>query len=289
MLATEPRPLVLFQVEPDPAAVERRRCRRARRKAMREASNRRRILEDARRSAAQQTLPLPLPMPRTIAECREPGPLRDEIADLGMCPIFRCRMNLALWVRNGYADDAREGGSIKVEVGHRLGGTIRHNRRARGADFERAADLAIELGDRLGTLCVLDLLPDRPVNFGEGEIHFSHTEIGAILGQTKESGRRIVDDALHSHDIEAARRARALMREKQAARSPLVNIRKRPGPALRPVPRDLDRVGQAPPPAPIPIRALVSVPGATQKTAGPDAGIRFVADHAKDSEHVRDC
>lgn len=153
-----------------------------------------------------------------------------------MCPVFRCRFNLALWVRPN--------GSIKVELGHRAGGTIRHTRRPKAVDYERAADLAIELGDRLGTLCLLDLLPDRPVNFGDGEVHFNNAEVAAILGQTRESGRRIADEALHEHDIARARMARAEMRAKQA--SPLVNIRKRPGPAMRPADRELDRVGTVP-------------------------------------------
>ena len=161
-----------------------------------------------------------VPMPARLRDCRDAGPVHDVIEDLGgICPILRCRYNLALWVR--------ENGSIKVEDGHRLGGTLQHSREPTAADYERMADRVVELADRLGTLCLWDLLPDRPMSFADHETYMTNEAIGRLLGQSKESARKIVGDAEQAQQIEEARQARAAQRERQAS-SKLVRIRPRP-------------------------------------------------------------
>lgn len=168
----------------------------------------------------QTVLPMPLPMPATVAECREAGPIHDEIQALGMCPIFRCRHNLALWVKSN--------GSIKVEAGHVSGATMRHSRPARDAKLDAMADLAIALGDRLGTLCVLDLVPDDLSHLlkGDGGVHMTFAQIAAVLGCNKEMARVLVEEAEHAKEIEEKRRLRAAQRARQDAQ--LVQIRRKP-------------------------------------------------------------
>lgn len=166
----------------------------------------------------QTVLPMPLPMPARVADCREAGPIRDEIAALGMCPIFRCRNNLALWVKPN--------GSIKVEAGHVAGGTLCHSRPAWDEKLEAIADRAIELGDRLGTLCVLDLVPENLDHLMTGEgVYMTHDQIAAVLRVDKEAARKIVKDAEHAKDIEEKRLLRAAQRARQEAQ--LVQIRRR--------------------------------------------------------------
>lgn len=184
-----------------------------------------------------------LPMPATILECRGgPGSsvVAEFIADFGACPVLRCRHNLALWVR--------ENGSIKVEGGHVKGGTLRHNRRATAAKVDRLAELVVELADRLGTLCVLDLLPAsaEAAGYDDRRPYMSHEQIGRVLAQSKESARKIVDDADESADIAQAKLRRHQKRDRQAlaaeveqaaqakrdriraGRDQLVQIRRRP-------------------------------------------------------------
>lgn len=167
----------------------------------------------AERRARQDVLPLLFPVPSSTLECRG-GPRASEVAEFidefGACPVLECRYNLALWVR--------ENGSVKVEVGHRPGGTLRHSRRVREAKLERMADLVVELADRLGTLCLFDLLPEgHASDLSERRPAMSYEQIAKVLGCSKEAARIIVDDALESLDIAEARMRRAVKRDRQAA------------------------------------------------------------------------
>ena len=183
----------------------------------RATARRRRIAEGARashaeRRARQDVLPLLFPLPTSTAECRggPVGEVAEFIAEFGACPVLSCRSNLALWLKDN--------GSVKVEAGHVKGGTLRHSRRVRDHKLERMADLVVELADRLGTLCLWDLLPAGAdaTAMAERRPYMSYEQIGAVLGQSKEAARKIVDEADHAYQIAAAKLSRAQKRDRQA-------------------------------------------------------------------------
>jgi hypothetical protein len=211
-----PGQLALIPAEPDPPGYERARLiatlaanREGRARARQRIQRRARAAAEARQR--QDRLDLLLPFPGTLAECRGgQGPVAELIAEVGVCPILRCRYNLALWVKDN--------GGIKVEAGHLKGGTLRATRRVTNAKLERMADLVVQLADRLGTLCLWDLLPDAVgVDLGERRVSMSHEAIGRALGQSKEIARQIIDGALESLDIAEARMRRHRKAERQAA------------------------------------------------------------------------
>ena len=210
----------------------------------RATARRRRIAEGARashaeRRARQDVLPLLFPLPTSTAECRggPVGEVAEFIAEFGACPVLSCRSNLALWLKDN--------GSVKVEAGHVKGGTLRHSRRVRDHKLERMADLVVELADRLGTLCLWDLLPAGAdaTALAERRPYMSYEQIGAVLGQSKEAARKIVDGADESADFAQAKLRREQMRARKEvarlvdaaaqgrrdrARDQLVQIRPRP-------------------------------------------------------------
>lgn len=207
-------------VDPEPPPGLDRAVRiSARAMAIRLRARRRRVSEGLRqahaeRRASQDALPLLFPAPTSTLECRG-GPNASEvaafIAEFSACPVLSCRYNLALWVRDN--------GSIKVEAGHTKGGTLRHGRRARAAKVERMADLVVELANRLGTLCLWDLLPEGADASGlaEGRPFMSYEAIGQVLGLSKEAARKVVEEAHHGYEIAEAKLSRAEKRAKAAA------------------------------------------------------------------------
>lgn len=240
-----PGQLAMFEPPPVVPGVDRahaiaRRTQRVRTRAHNQRIAESQRLAHAERRARQDALPLLLPFPASTAECRGGhGPVAELIAEVGVCPILRCRYNLALWVKDN--------GGIKVEAGHLKGGTLRATRRVTNAKLERMADLVVQLADRLGTLCLWDLLPDAVgVDLGERRVSMSHEAIGRALGQSKEIARQIIDGALESLDIAEARMRRhrkaqrqklaqlmaedveARRRRARAGRDQLVQIRPRP-------------------------------------------------------------
>lgn len=212
---------MLFDTPAPPPGVERaaRIEHLVRVRRLREAAAQKRTAAHQARAefrSRQDTLPLLLPMPASTSVCRggRGGDVAEFIAEFGACPILRCRYNLALWVRDN--------GSIKIEAGHVKGGTLRYSRRVRDHKLERMADLVVELADRLGTLCLWDLLPERDAAHDATDVtdrrpSMTHDQIGAALGQSKEAARKIVEEAVDSLDIAEKRLSRAAKREKQAA------------------------------------------------------------------------
>ena len=184
-----------------------------------------RRVRQAEAKERQDRLPLLYAMPATMAECRGgPGSsdVAEFIAEFGACPVLRCRYNLALWVKDN--------GSIKVEGGHVAGGTLRHNRRASAAKVDRLAEMVVQLADRLGTLCLWDILPEASmVDLGERRVSMPHEAIGRVLGQSKEIARQIVDGALESLDIAEAR----MRRRQKAARQEVAKALVQDAEALR--------------------------------------------------------
>lgn len=217
-------PTLLFEMPaPHPAAVLYVRRRRAVVRRQRELSSARRLL--AREAAAARQVRLPwVTLPKTVGDCRGPG----------ICPAIRCRYNLALWVKPN--------GAIKVGRSHEKGRTLtyKRGRRASDAALEHAADLVVDLADRLDSLCVLDYA--EQVQWIDEEE--SYTRIAAVLGCSKQRARTLVLEAMEDFDIARAREKRRQMRDRQAAAlSPLVNIRKRPGPVMRPTVAQMGMVG----------------------------------------------
>jgi hypothetical protein len=136
-----------------------------------------------------------LEMPRTRGDCRGPG----------ICPIFRCRHNLALRVKDT--------GAIKVDGGG-PGTTLRIGGRAGPRRVDRIVDAIIAKADAIGSLCTLDFAEE-----GERSI----PEVAEILGIGEEIVRQLFIEARHELDIAAARERRA----EQRKQAPLVQIRKR--------------------------------------------------------------
>lgn len=208
---------MLFATPAPPPGVERaariEHLVRARR--LREAAAQKRTLEHRARAefhSRQRVLDLLPPLPRSTAECRgdKGGPVADLIAELGVCPMWSCRYSLALWVKDG--------GSIKAEVGHVLGGTLKASRRAWPKRVDRIAELVVELGDRLGTLCLWDVVPDGDADaLDERRPAMTYEQIAWHMGMTKEQARKLTEEAEHEYDIAAKRLSRAAKREKQAA------------------------------------------------------------------------
>lgn len=235
---------LLFPPPPPVPGVDRahaiaRRTRRERTRAhnQRIAASQRQA--HAERRDRQDVLPLLIPFPSSTTECRSGvGPVADAIAEVGVCPVLRCRYNLALWVRDN--------GSIKVEAGHTKGGTLRATHRASDKRLDRMADLVVELADRLGTLCLWDILPAAAdaSAYDERRPFMSFEQIGKVLAQSKEAARKIVDGADESADFAEARLRREQKRARQeaarlldvvvqrgrarGARGQLVQIRPRP-------------------------------------------------------------
>lgn len=227
-------PALLFEMpEPDPRWLEAARARREVRRCHREATHARRLLDRERWAVVQTKLPL-LPLPRTVGDCRGPG----------ICPVLRCKFHLVLWVKDN--------GSIKVGRAHEKGRTLKVGQRATDARLEHAADLVVEMIDRLAdvapTACVIDYAEQaRGQNADE-----TYTAIARVLGCGKQRARVLVLEAIeeyeHARDIEEARARRAGLRGAQGrpapAASPLVQIRfKRGAPAMKPGPDELAKVG----------------------------------------------
>lgn len=231
-------PALLFDVPPAPGWQERARALRDHRRVRREATSARRLLDRERYAVLQVKLPLIPMMPRTVGDCRGEG----------ICPVLRCKFHLALWVTPN--------GGIKVGRAHEKGRTLKygaHRTRATDADLEHAADLVVALIDGLQdvapTACVIDYA-EQARGLGAEE---SYTRIAEVLGCGKQRARVLVLEALaefeHARDIEEAKARRAALRERQAgmrpqSASPLVNIRKRPGPVMSVGSRELEKVGR---------------------------------------------
>lgn len=238
---------LLFPPPPPVPGVDRAHAIARRTKRERSRAHNQRIAASQRQAHAerrgrQDVLPLLIPFPSSTTECRSGvGPVADAIAEVGVCPVMRCRYNLALWVRDN--------GSIKVEAGHVRGGTLHHNRRVRGESIDqrmdRMADLVVELADRLGTLCLWDILPAAAdaSAYDERRPFMSYEQIGKVLAQSKEAARKIVDGADESADFAQAKLRREQMRARKEvarlvdvaaqgkrgrARDQLVQIRPRP-------------------------------------------------------------
>lgn len=149
-------------------------------------------------------VPTELKLPATRGECRGPG----------ICPMFRCRHNLALRVKSK--------GGIKVDGGG-PGTTLRPIPLTRGAvarRVNRMVDAALERIERLGTSCSLDLIEQRG--------RLSIEEVAEALGVTEEIVRLEFLEAQHGVDIALKREARAEKRAlNEAPPATLVQIRRK--------------------------------------------------------------
>lgn len=157
----------------------------------------------APRAPAANEAPLVyLDMPRTRAECRGPG----------ICPVFRCRHNLALRVK--------ESGAIKVDGGG-PGTTLRPTSHASARRIDHIVDIIIERAEALGTLCSLDLAEAGKLSI---------PEVARVLGVKDEIVRQEFLAAAHEIDIAEARARRQERAALDASRptAPLVQIRRRP-------------------------------------------------------------
>lgn len=142
-----------------------------------------------------------LDMPATRADCRGPG----------ICPVFRCRHNLALRVKPS--------GAIKVDGGG-PGTTIRVGARASSRKIDRIVDIIVARAEELGTLCSLDL-----AELGARSI----PEVSEILHVGLEIVRQEFLAAAHEIDIAQAKERRREQRQIETKPpAPLVQIRRRP-------------------------------------------------------------
>lgn len=114
-------------------------------------------------------------MPRTVGECRGPG----------ICPVLRCKFNLAMHVTASgtIVVGARGGGArgISLAVKRTSAGL------ARGGDVitTQMAIAAVEMADRLPSLCSLDYAEQGGMNL---------SALGRVLGISRERVRQLVDD-----------------------------------------------------------------------------------------------
>lgn len=186
--------------------------------------------------------PAPLPLPPTRGCCTGPDRARWRGGDPDTCLVFRCRHNLAFWVRD--RDDGHEG-SIKVEGGVGGGRTLRSTRWATEDRYEHLADLVVELHDRVPSLCSLDYpesvetwmdTPGRRPG-PDGELQVSAAGLRELLGLRPRRMVAILAEAGDELDIAQARARRAEAAEKaksyerrQVEAAELVQIKRKPKP-----------------------------------------------------------
>lgn len=143
-----------------------------------------------------------LDMPATRGDCRGPG----------ICPVFRCRHNLALKVK--------ESGAIKIDGGG-PGTTLRIKGSASPRKIDRIVDIILDRAEELGTLCSLDL-----AEAGARSI----PEVAEILHVSEEIVRQEFLAASHEIEIAQARERRAEQRQLESRgkqQAPLVQIRRK--------------------------------------------------------------
>jgi hypothetical protein len=141
-----------------------------------------------------------LDMPATRGDCRGPG----------ICPVFRCRHNLALRVKDS--------GAIKVDGGG-PGTTLRIRGGASSRKVDRIVEIIIARAEELGTLCSLDL-----ADAGARSI----PEVAEILHVGEEIVRQEFLAASHEIEIAQARERRAEKRQLEGKlTAPLVQIRRK--------------------------------------------------------------
>lgn len=140
-------------------------------------------------TAAQPRLFDDVAMPRTRADCRGPG----------ICPVLRCRHHLALWIKPN--------GAIRIEGAVAKGRTVRGTRSATDEALEAAADMIVELADRLPSLCSLDYADEGRVG---------PKGLRQILGLKPRRMTKLLSDAAEELDIARARQKRAEARGKEA-------------------------------------------------------------------------
>ncbi|MGL4444071.1 MAG: hypothetical protein ACRCU1_10635 [Alsobacter sp.] len=190
----------------EPAAV--RAARAAILEALQLALDFTRAAPPPRRTGCNEGLLVYLDMPATRADCRGPG----------ICPVFRCKYNFALRVKDS--------GAIKVDGGG-PGTTLRPAAPASRRKIDRVVDAILAKADEIGSLCALDLAEE---NHWHDEPRYgrerSIPEVARILGVGDEIVRQIFLEARHTLDIIAARERRA--EQRQPAPAPLVQIRRRP-------------------------------------------------------------
>jgi hypothetical protein len=182
---------------PDAGPRQRRRKRRRRRTAgqVNLPFPHRLLVRDNLRPVRDHEVPV---LPATRERC-----LTDQNPRVaGICPVFRCKYNLALWVKDN--------GAIKVEGtgDDTRNQTLRSHRRVSKGTIEKVADRIIARARRLGiSLCTLDLadaIADERVRLrtmkkdAADEPDWTYALIARILGVSAERARVLGTEAVAS-------------------------------------------------------------------------------------------